>query len=280
MAGRVLTIAESDSSGSGGVQADIKTVLALGGYATTALTGITAQDTGGVSTFQMLDPDIVAEQMKRVLEDIGTDAIKTGILNHEIIVDAVADILDAYQHKHYPVVVDPSLVTSGGHALVDESAIPAIKRRMFVRASVLTPNRREAELLTGMDIQSEDDIHKAADMMRSFGADAVLLKAGRMPNNKELYLVATATEDRIYERPYIETPHTLGAGNTLASALAISLAQGMPLFPAIERSLDFLHQAILHAPGYGKKRGPINHAFHIERSVGSFHPESITAHKP
>lgn len=281
MSGRVLTIAESDCSGGSGIQADIKTILALGGYATTAVTGISAQSTTTRGSFQMLDPLIVEEQIDMVLGDIGTDAIKTGVLNSEMVVDIVgAAVRKALaQNPGLPVVVDPSLVARGGELLVDESTVNAIKRNLLVHATVLTPNLKEAEHLTGMTLRDIDDMNHAASMMRTLGVTTVVLKAGQALGESELYLVAGEDGARVYERPKVNTPHTLGAGCTLSSAIAVSLAQGLPMQAAIERALDFLHQAILHAPGYGAGCGPMNHAFSIERQGAFFHPESIKMHK-
>lgn len=275
MAVRVLTIAESDSSGASGIQADIKTILALGGYATTAITGVTAQNSLGIDEFQMVDPLLVASQMRAVLQDIGTDAVKTGILNNAVAVDAIADVLDAHAARPLPVVVDPSLVSRAGELLVDELTISTIKRRLLVRADVLTPNLREAEYLTGMTLRDIDAMRHAAEMMRTLGADAVVLKCGQALSGTELYLVAAEDEERIYERQQVSTPHTGGAGCTLASAIAVSMAQQMPLFTAVERALDFLNQAILHAPGFGQGCGPMNHAFAIERQQAFFQPGAI-----
>lgn len=275
MAGRVLTVAELDSSGGSGIQADVKTILALGGYATTAITGITAQNSHGIDEFQMVDPLLIAQQMKSVLADIGTDAVKTGILNTAVAVDAIADVLDEMAHRPLPVVIDPSLVNRAGELLVDEATIAAIKRRLLLRADVLTPNLREAEYLTGMTLRDIDAMRHAAVMMRTLGAEAVVLKCGQALSDKELYLVATDDEERIYERPQVASLHTAGAGCTLSSAIAVSLAQGMDLFAAVERALDFLNQAILHAPGYGRGCGPLNHAFAIERQQGFFQPDAI-----
>lgn len=279
MSGRVLTVAESDSCGGSGIQADIKTILALGGYATTALTGVTAQNTLGIQSFQMIDPLMVAEQMQSVIRDIGTDAIKTGILNNEMAVDAVSDELDKLLDQNIPIVVDPSLVSREGDLLTDEGCIAAIKRRLLVRATILTPNLLEAEHLTGMKIKDIDDMRHATLMMRTLGAETVVLKAGQAVSDKVVYFVASDKGERLYERPQVETPHTLGAGCTFASAIAVSLAQGMSHYASIERALDFLHQAILHAPGYGAGRGPMNHAFNIERHQTFFQPENITVVK-
>lgn len=278
MSGRVLTVAESDCSGSAGIQADIKTVLALGGYATTAVTAVTAPGAGGTAESTPMSPVFVADQMLCVLRDIGTDAVKIGFLTNEAMVNAVADVLDGIQAQNLPVIVDPSIVARGG-AAVDEHAIAALKRRLYLRTTVLTPNLREAELLTGMKIRDINDMRHAAGMMRTLGVDSVVLKAGQAVSDKVLYLVVTGEGERIYERLMLETRHTLGAGSTLASAIAISLAQGMDVFKAVERALDFVHQAMLHAPGYGVAAGPMNHAFDIERHASFFQSENIKVRK-
>jgi len=279
MSGKVLTVAESDSSGAAGIQADIKTILALGGYTATAISAVTAQNTQGIKCLHVLDPGFVAQQMRVVLEDIGADAIKTGILSNESVVNAVADVLDQYQHKNIPVVIDPSIVTRSGEQFMDAAAIGALKRRLFIRATVLTPNGREAELLTGMHIRDIDDMRHAADMMRTLGVETVVLKAGPAVSGKIIYFVATSAEERIYERPMLKTRHTLGAGCTLSSAIAISLAQGLGVFRSVERALDFMHQAILHAPDSGAGDGPLNHAFDIERHSSFFSPDHVKVHK-
>ena len=279
MTGRVLTVAESDATGSAGIQADIKTILALGGYATTAISGVLVQNTKGIIRACPMDPDFVAEQMRVVLDDIGTDAIKIGYLMNEAMINAVADVLDENLDKKYPIIVDPSIVTRNGQVLVDEPAIAAWKRRLYVRASVLTPNLREAEVLTGMHIRDIDDMRHAADMMRTLGAAHVVLKAGQAASGKAVYFIADDEEELVYERPMIDTTHTLGAGCTLSAAIAISIAQGMKVSDAVARSLDFMHQAMLNAPGFGETAGPMNHAFDIEKHSSFFHPETIKAHK-
>jgi len=275
MTGRVLTVAESDSCGASGVQADIKTILALGGYATTAVTAVTAQSTRGIGSTQLVSPDMVAAQMRTVMDDIGAGAVKTGGLMNEATVNAVGDVLDEWQTRDIPVIVDPSIIARDGSHFLDLPAIAAVKRRLFVRTHVLTPNLKEAELLTGMTIRDLDDMRRATDMMRTLGVETVVLKAGQALNEKVLYLVACADEERIYERPMLNTPYTLGAGCTLASAIAVSLAQDMNIFTAIERALDFIHQAILHAHDYGTGAGPMNHAFDIEKASSFFKPENV-----
>jgi hydroxymethylpyrimidine/phosphomethylpyrimidine kinase len=279
MTGRVLTVAESDASGSAGIQADIKTVLALGGYATTAISAVLVQNTKSIVKSCAMEPSFVAEQMRSVLSDIGADVIKIGYLPGEATINAVADVLDSIQDKGLPVVVDPSIVARDSSLLVDDQAVAAWKRRLYVRASVLTPNLREAEVLTGMNIRDMDDMRHAAEMMRTLGVENVVLKAGQALSDKVLYFIVNENEELVYERPMLSTRHTLGAGCTLSAAIAISLAQGMGIYTAVERALDFMHQAILHAPGFGGHAGPMNHAFDIEKHSKFFHPENIKVHK-
>ena len=219
---RVLTVAESDTSGSTGIQADIKTVLALGGYATTAVSGVVARSTQGVFKSCPMEPAFVAEQMRTVLGDIGTDAIKIGYLSSEEMINAVGDVLDAYEESRFPVIVDPSIIARDHALLADEPCVAALKRRLFLRATVLTPNLREAEILTGMTIKDLDDMRHATDMMRTLGVETVVLKAGQALSEKVLYFIAGDEDELVYERPMLSTEHTLGAGCTLSSAISIT----------------------------------------------------------
>ena len=267
MSGKVLTVAESDSCGAAGLQADTKTILALGGYAMTAVSAVTSQNTNGIAHLHTLEPWFVEQQMRVVLEDIGANAIKTGILVNSEIVNAVGDVLDSYRDHGIAVVVDPSIIARRGEQLMDETAIATLKRRLFIRSTVLTPNKREAELLTGMAIRDIDDMRHAASMMRTLGAETVLLKAGEAASGKAVYLLATESDERIYERPMIATKRTLGAGATLASAIAVSLSQKMDIITAVERGLDYMHHAMLYARDYDTEAGPMNHAFAIEKNA-------------
>ena len=263
---RVLAVAESDSCAAAGIQADIKTILALGGYATTALSAVTAQDTGGISHLQALEPAFVEQQMRVTLEDIGADAIKIGLLVNAGIINAVGKVLDDYQGKNIPVVINPAIVARDGKQLMDEDAMAALKRRLFVRTAVLTPNLPSAEMLTGMTLRDMGDMRHATAMLRTFGAENVLLRAWGTGSEAAIYLLATEEGEKIYERPMVNTKHALGAGATLASAIAVSLAQKMDIFAAVERGLDFMHEAILSAPHFvtSSGAGPVNHACHME----------------
>lgn len=276
---RVLVIAESDLKGAAGIQGDVKTILALGGYATTAISHLAVPEAGGVTAANHVDPLFVGQQMRAILSDAKTDAIKIGFIDNEKTINVVADVLDGMKEKNIPVVIDPSIVSRSGHVLVDEKAIAAWKRRLYIHANILTPNKQEAELLGVMKIHDTDDMRHAADMMRSIGVENVVLKGGQVESGRELYFVASHDEERIYQRPTIETPHTLGAGSAFSSALALNVAKGMDVFAAVEHALDFVHQAILHSTGFGDEAGPINHAFDIQQRPSVFHPEEIRLYR-
>lgn len=203
MTGRVLTIAESDSSGIIGVQADIKTVLALGGYATSAITAITTQSAQGASEFQIIDPLLVAEQIRSVLDGIGVDAIKTGTLNNSVTVEAVVDVINKHASRDVPVIVDPSLAGRDGRLLVDETTVAAVKRHLLLRATVLTASLREAEYLTGMTLRDLDQMRHAAAMLRTLGAETVVLRCSQVVSAHELYFVATEDVETVFECPQV-----------------------------------------------------------------------------
>ena len=264
---RVLAVAESDSCGAAGIQADVKTILALGGYAMTALSAVTAQNTSGIAHLQALEPAFVEQQMRVALEDIGAEAIKIGLLVNTGIINAVSSVLDDYKGKNIPVVINPAIVARDGKKLMDDDALAALKRRLFIRAAVLTPNLRSAELLTGMTIRDIEDMRHATTMLRTLGAENVLLRTGGTGNKAAIYLLATEDGEKIYERPIPNDRHLLGEGATLASAIAVGLAQNMDIFSTIERALDFTHQAILSAPRFATSSGagPVNHACLIEK---------------
>lgn len=276
---RVLTVAELDPGGAAGIQGDIKTVLALGGYACSAVTSFASQHAKPDSPDHFIPASFIRRQMNIALEEAGADAIKIGFIETEEAVNAVADVLDGMANKDIPVVVDPSIVSRSGKILVDDKTIAAWKRRLYIHAKVLTPNLKEAEALGVMRIADIDDMRHAADMMRTLGVENVILKGGQVEPELELYFVASLTEERIYQRPTLKTPHTIGAGSAFSSAIAINMAKSMDVFDAVEHALDFLHQAILHASGFGHGPGPINHAFDIQKHPSVFHPEEIRLYK-
>jgi hydroxymethylpyrimidine/phosphomethylpyrimidine kinase len=261
--GRVLIIAGSDSGGGAGIQADIKTVTALGGYAATAITALTAQNTRGVAGVVAVEPAFVAQQMKMVLNDIGADALKTGMLYHSDVIDAVADVLETVPAT-IPLVVDPVMVATSGARLLDTEAVAALKRRIIVRANVLTPNVPEAEALTGLTIRDVTDMRHAAMVLLTLGPDCVLLKGGHLESEMVTDVLATADGIEVFEDTWIKTTNTHGTGCTLSAAIATGLAQGLTLGPTIIRARAYLRRAIETAPGFGAGHGPLNHGHTIK----------------
>jgi hydroxymethylpyrimidine/phosphomethylpyrimidine kinase len=261
--GRVLIIAGSDSGGGAGIQADIKTVTALGGYAATAITALTAQNTRGVAGVMAVEPAFVARQMRLVLEDIGADALKTGMLHTSEVIDAVADVLESLAVQA-PLVVDPVMIAKGGAQLLDMEAIAALKRRLIVHAAVLTPNLPEAEALSGMIVRDVPSMRHAASALLTLGPGAVLLKGGHLESDRITDVLATADGVEIFEDARIQTTSTHGTGCTLASAIATGLAQGLDVTAAVVRGRAYVRRAIETAPGFGTGHGPLNHAHTFE----------------
>lgn len=255
--GRVLIVAGSDSGGGAGIQADIKAVTAMGGFAMTAVTAITVQNTLGVHGIHEIPLDIVIGQMRVVLEDIGADAIKTGMLHNADIVEAVAEELSREEVGPL-LVVDPVMVAKGGAALLEASATAAIREVLIPLASLVTPNVPEAEVLTHRKITDVDGQKAAADALLGLGAEAVLVKGGHLPGEIIYDVLATQETIQVFSSPRIDTRHTHGTGCTLASAITGLLAQGVELTVAVETARDFVHEAIRTAPGLGKGHGPLN----------------------
>lgn len=262
MKGRILSIAGSDSGGGAGIQADIKAITALGGYAMTAVTALTAQNTHGVHGVEVTHPDFVALQIRTACDDFGVDAIKTGMLVDEAIVDRVADTIEGY--SGVPLVVDPVMVAKGGAKLLAPGAIAALFGRLIPMATVLTPNIPEAELLLGRTIRSVDDMIAGAHALRERGANAVVLKGGHLESDMITDVLLDANGVKTYAAPRIATRHTHGTGCTLASAIATGLAQGLDLDASLRRARSYLRAAIEGAPGYGTLAGPVDHAAGID----------------
>lgn len=257
--GRVLIVAGSDSGGGAGVQADIKTVTMLGGYAATAITAITVQNTLGVQDVLKLPAQLITAQARAVLEDIGADVIKTGMLARRSTVEAVADILDA--HPHIPAVIDPVMIAKGGRALLSDRAFETLINRLVPRADLLTPNAPEAEALTGVAVTDLDSQRQAAEALLAMGARAVLLKGGHIPGPQVVDLLATPGGETLLEGPRLDTANTHGTGCTLASACATGLARGLGLPEAVAQAWAYTAEAIRRAPGFGRGHGPLDHGW-------------------
>lgn len=266
--GRVLVVAGSDSGGGAGIQADIKTITALGGYAMTAITALTAQNTEGVNGIVETSGGFVAKQMRMVLKDIGADVIKIGMVPNEETIESVH-----YTYMEFapdiPIVLDPVMMAKGGHPLIDREAIHLVRQHFLLHAAIATPNIPEAEVLTGMEIHTLNDMKHAAEIMITLGCQAVLVKGGHFEGDN-LYDVLFSEEGlEVFEDTRINTPHTHGTGCTLASAIATGLAQKMSLRDSVVRARAYVREAILSAPGFGKGHGPLNHV----HTVAPYHPE-------
>lgn len=260
MRGRVLIVAGSDSGGGAGIQADLKTCLALGAYASTAITALTAQNTLGVHGVLPVPPEFIRQQMGVVLTDIGADVVKTGMLGTAAVIETVLGVLDG---RGLPLVLDPVMVAKGGARLLDPAALDAL-RRLIPLATVLTPNVPEAEALLGRAIPDHAAALDAAEGLLQLGAHAVLLKGGHLPGPVARDILMTAAGCEVLENPRIDTPHTHGTGCTLASGIAAGLAQGLVLSRAVRRARAYVQAAITAAPGFGAGHGPLNHAVTLD----------------
>jgi hydroxymethylpyrimidine/phosphomethylpyrimidine kinase len=263
MNGRVLIIAGSDSGGGAGIQADIKSVSALGGFAMTAITALTAQNSLGVHAIHPVDIDFIARQMEVVLDDLGADCLKTGMLHNVEVIEVVADMI-ARKAAGLPLVADPVMVAKGGASLLDDAAHVALLDRIVPLAALLTPNAPEAAALTGIDVVDEASQRAAGEALRGKGARAVLVKGGHIDGPMIVDLLVTGDGAIRFESPRIETAHTHGTGCTLASAIAAGLAQGMELPAAVARARNYVMAAIAAAPGYGAGHGPIDHTVTVD----------------
>jgi hydroxymethylpyrimidine/phosphomethylpyrimidine kinase len=259
--GRVLIVAGSDSGGGAGIQADIKAVTMLGGYAATAIAALTVQNTLGVSDVLAVPPAFVQAQMRAVLGDIGVDVVKTGMLGDAAMVTAVADVLAAY--PPVPIVIDPVMVAKGGARLLDEAAVGAVKARLLPIATLLTPNTPELEALTGRTIRSETDAVAAGRALVEAGARAVLVKGGHLEGDEVADWLLGAEGEHRFASPRLATRHTHGTGCTLASAIACGLAKGQPLLDAVVAARAYVQSAIRAAPGLGQGHGPLGHNFAV-----------------
>jgi hydroxymethylpyrimidine/phosphomethylpyrimidine kinase len=257
--GRVLIIAGSDSGGGAGIQADIKTVTMLDAYAATAITALTAQNTEGVFGVLPIPPDFIRRQIEVVLDDIGADAIKTGMLHDAAVIEAIAAVLQK-RAAGIPLVVDPVMVAKGGARLIDPDALEALKRLLIAHADILTPNLPEAEILCGTTMSNTAEMRASGESLLALGCRAVLVKGGHLSGEIVSDVLVTNAGARVWESPRIATRHTHGTGCTLASAIAAGLAQGLDIESAVDRARVYVQRAIAGAPGLGRGHGPLDHS--------------------
>ena len=259
--GRVLVIAGSDSGGGAGIQADIKTITALGGYAATAVTALTVQNTLGVQAIEPVSTDFVSRQIEVVLDDLGADAIKIGMLGSADIVRSVADALAGFDG---PIILDPVMVAKGGASLLEDDATSSMIERLIPMTHLLTPNIPESEVLTGLSIGSAPTMAPAARALRDMGAENILLKGGHLEGEMLTDLLLTPEGPTAFQARRIESQHTHGTGCTLASACAAGLALGQDLPTAIAHARAYVREAIRTAPGFGAGHGPLNHGHPLQ----------------
>ena len=254
---RILAIAGSDCSGGAGIQADIKTITMLSGYAMTSVTSLTAQNSVGVQAIVPLEPEFIAEQVKSCVDDIGVDAIKIGMVQYVTMVEALAEVLADID---VPIVLDPVFLSTSGVQLIDNEALDAIRAKLFPLAALLTPNLPELERLTGANPKRADEMGEAAKSLVEETGCAVLAKGGH-GEDEQIYdvLVQPGAEPVSYAHARIDTQHTHGTGCTLSSAIATLLGHGQKLDNAVLLAQRFVRQAILNAPHFGAGHGPLGH---------------------
>jgi len=256
---RILTIAGSDSGGGAGIQADLKTITALGGFGMSVLTALTAQNTLGVHGILPVPMDFIVSQYRAVMDDIGADAIKTGMLGDAATISTVAGLLRAT--GPVPLVVDPVMVAKGGARLLAPDATQALIRELLPLATVVTPNLPEAEALTGLTIRTISDMRAAAAAIRALGPACVVIKGGHLPQEDAIDLLDDGMGCREYRAPRIATRNTHGTGCTFSAALATLLGQGTAVPDAVAGAKKYITGAIRHALPLGHGHGPTNHAF-------------------
>ena len=258
---KVLIIAGSDSSGGAGIQADIKTVTALGSYAMTAITAVTAQNTTGVKSIIPIAPEEILNQIVFTSKDIKPDAIKIGMLHSTKVIDTVVKSIERIKSKK--IVLDPVMVAKGGAKLIDEKAIKSLKSKLIKSVMLITPNIPEAEILTKTSIKNKEDMIFAANKLLEYGAKNVLIKGGHLDHKTVQDIFVNKSEIKIFNSRRYKTKNTHGTGCTLSSAIATFLSCGKPIKKSCELGINYVNSSIRTNPNYGKGHGPINHLYTI-----------------
>ena len=254
---KVLVIAGSDSSGGAGIQADIKTVTALGSYAMTAITAVTVQNTNGVKSIIPINPKEISNQIEFTARDIKPNAIKIGMLHSAKVISAVMKSLKKIDIKK--IVLDPVMVAKGGTKLINNEAIDEIKKKLMKKILLITPNIPEAELLTNTKINSLNDMIKAGQLLINLGAKNVLIKGGHLKSNEINDILLNKKIIKIFKNKKYKSKNTHGTGCTLSSAIATNLSCGKDLIKSCEQGIKYVNEAIKSNLNYGKGNGPINH---------------------
>jgi hydroxymethylpyrimidine/phosphomethylpyrimidine kinase len=259
---RIMTIAGSDSGGGAGIQGDIKTISSLGGYATSAITAITAQNTLGVSNILNIPINLIEDQIKAILNDIGADAIKIGMLSNEEIINSITNLLSKLNNK-IPIVLDPVMVAKGGHKLLDEGAEKVLINKLMPLCTIITPNIPEAEVITGQTINNVNELELSGRYIIEMGIDNVLMKGGHLEGNLLTDILLNKINLKYFKSKKINTKNSHGTGCTLSSAIACGLGQELSIEEAVKRAHKYVNKAIQFAPNIGKGNGPINHSIRL-----------------
>ncbi len=254
---KILIIAGSDSSGGAGIQADLKTITSLGSYALTTITAVTVQNTKGVKSVIPIPPNEIKNQIIFSASDIKPDAIKIGMLHSKQVIKKVLESLKIIKTKK--LILDPVMVAKGGAKLIDEEAIRYLKKNLLHRASLITPNIPEAEVLTGIKIKDKEDMILAANKLINFGARNVLIKGGHLNTKKVEDIFLNKLDFKIFTSQRYKTRNTHGTGCTLSSAITTFFSCGKSIKKACEQGIKYVNSAILTNPNFGKGHGPINH---------------------
>ncbi len=267
---KVLTIAGSDSGGGAGIQADLKTISSLGCYGTSVITAITAQNTLGVTGIHPIPTDIIKKQLEAVLGDIGTDAVKIGMIHSEEIIKTVARALKKFRLKN--VVLDPVMVATSGDKLIEDNTVDALTGYLFPLADIITPNIPEAEILTGKKIMNREDMTDSAFRLLDYGSSSVLLKGGHLKGELlyDIFIHKDRRDNiRILTNKFISTNNVHGTGCTLSSAIASFMALGKDMENAVEKAIIYLQGAIQHGKDYrtGHGNGPVNHFYKPQKLI-------------
>jgi hydroxymethylpyrimidine/phosphomethylpyrimidine kinase len=257
----VLTVAGSDSGGGAGIQADLKTFTALKVHGMTAITALTAQNTLGVQSVEAVSADFVRAQMEAVISDIGVSAVKTGMLANADIVHAVSDCLEKYSITSY--FLDPVIASESGQALLSPEGLEAMKAELFPKALVITPNIAEAELLTGMTIETQDDMARAAVALFDLGPGYVLLTGGHLPGHQAVDMLYDGIGIHPFVADKLDAPNNHGTGCTFTAALTAYYAKGFEIGEAIVKAKFFVHNALLSGLDIGEGPGPVNPFWNI-----------------
>lgn len=260
-----MTIAGSDCSGGAGIQADLKTFAAHGAFGMSVIVSVVAENTSRVISIQDVSPNIIADQIDAVFEDITVDGVKIGMLSGAEQMKTVAEKLRCYRPNG--VVLDPVMVAKGGCALMHPDALETLKKEMLPRAFLLTPNIPEAETITGMKIQTVEDMKQAAGLLKELGPENVLIKGGHLEGDA-VDVLFDGKEYYLFQTERIPTKNTHGTGCTLSSAIAANLANGMNVSAAVDAAKEYVTTAIRHALPIGKGHGPTNHFYTLYKNGG------------